>query len=464
MTQVATDFRTTGPISGGAHGWPFAASMLDLAALGYREDEYFLEGEATRYRHVPGTEPARDGRWQAEPSEPRAFKTRFLVYRPIDHERFNGTAVVIWNNVTAGYDLFGADSRELLEGGFAVVAVTTQPVAITGLPQVPNGLARWDPERYGTLTIPGDDYSFDVFTHAARAVAPNRPRTPIDPMDGLDVQRLVAMGASQSAGRLSTYVNAIQPITRAFDAFLLTIYFGTSTALEVGDQVVNINDPQRARDPRNRLMGSNLIRDDIEVPVMVVNSELEATSCYPVRQPDTDLFRYWESAATCHTSYQGNVARRAQYRRDFNAERPIIEGMNRVPITLLYDAAYHHLHRWLTEGTPPPSQPLIEFAGDPPEIVRDEHGIAKGGIRLPQADVPVAANTAIPLADDVWSYLAGSCHPFAREKVRALYGDEDTFIARFEAAAQASVAAGVLRPRDVQPLVAEAREAFRPAG
>jgi hypothetical protein len=463
MTQLATAARVTGPIHGGNRGWPFAASVLDLAALGYREDEYFLEGTAERYRPLPGTEFGRDGRWQAEPAAMAPFKTRFLVYRPLDPARFNGTAIVTWNNVTAGYDLFSADSRELLEGGFAIVAVTTQPVAINGLPQVPNGMARWDPERYGTLAIPGDDYSFDIYTQVARAVGPDRAREPIDAMGGLDVKRLVAQGASQSAGRLGGYVNAIQPLSRAFDGFILAIYFGTGTALEVGDQVVNINDPARARDPRNRLTGSNLIRDDIEVPVMVVNSELEATSCYPVRQPDTDLFRYWESAATCHTSYQGNIARRVQYARDFGGERPIIQGMNRVPILPIYDAAYHHMHRWLTGGTPPPSQTLIEFAGDSPEIVRDEYGIAKGGIRLPQADVPIATNTAIPLGDDVWSYLAGSCRPFSRQKLLSLYGDEPSFAARFETAALAAVEAGVLMPRDVAPLLAEAREGFRAA-
>jgi hypothetical protein len=463
MTQVETGALVTGPIAGGSRGWPFAASMLDLAALGYREDEYFLEGTATRYRHVPGTEPTRDGRWQAEPAESAPFKTRFLVVRPIDGARFNGTTIVIWNNVTAGYDLFNADSRELLENGFAIVAVTTQPVAINGLPEVPSGMASWDPERYGSLAIPGDDYSFDVYTQAARAVGPDRPRNPVDPMGGLEVQRLVAQGASQSAGRLSTYVNAIQPLTHAFDAFILSIYFGTSTALEVGDQVVNINDPERSRAPRNRLTGGNLLRDDVGVPVMVVNSELESISCHPVRQPDTELFRYWESAATCHTSYQGNIARRVQYRRDFGGERPIIEGMNRVPMNPLYDAAFHHMQRWLTEGVLPPSQPLIEFAGDPPEIGRDEHGIAKGGIRLPQAEAPIATNSAVPVADDIWSYLAGSCQPFSREKLIALYGNEAAFSAKFEAAAQAVVARGVLMPRDVEPLLTEAVEGFRAA-
>ena len=48
------------------------------------------------------------------------FRTRILVYRPADPARFNGTTVVCWNNVTAGYELFGGESPEFLDG-YAVV-------------------------------------------------------------------------------------------------------------------------------------------------------------------------------------------------------------------------------------------------------------------------------------------------------------------------------------------------------
>src|SRR4051794_18625349 len=130
-------------ITGGVHGWPFGGPVIDMAAHGYREDEYVLEGEATRYRAVDGTELGRDGRWQAEPAGTAPFRTRIVVYRPVDPEQFNGTVIVSWNNLTAGYALFGGDSAEVLEGGFAYVGVTVQRVGIEGLPPVPQGLAAW---------------------------------------------------------------------------------------------------------------------------------------------------------------------------------------------------------------------------------------------------------------------------------------------------------------------------------
>ena len=64
---------------------------------------------------------------------PQPFKTRFVVYRPLDATKFNGTVIVSWNNVSAGHDLFGGDSRELLEGGYAFVGVTTQRVGVHGI-------------------------------------------------------------------------------------------------------------------------------------------------------------------------------------------------------------------------------------------------------------------------------------------------------------------------------------------
>ncbi|MCP5183589.1 MAG: hypothetical protein H6993_06470 [Pseudomonadales bacterium] len=450
MTTAAT---VTGPITGGKHGWPFAASLQDVDRFGYIEEEYFLSGVAQRYREVGGSTGRRDGHWQAEPAGEADFRTRFIVYRPRDPARFNGTVILTWNNVTAGYDLFGAESVELFEGGYAMVYLTTQKAGIDGLPPLHQGLKQWDTERYGSLSIPSDDYSYDVFTQAARAVGPERGNTP-DPLGGLDVRRVVAFGASQSAGRLATYINAIQPLTHALHGFILAIYFGRGTPLEVGEAVVNINQPAAGQ---TRLVGANLIRDDLGVPVFVVNSELEAIACYGVRQPDSDTFRYWESAGTCHVSQQVQHTRLRLQERDGIKGRAMPEGINRIPMGLLYDAVYHHMHRWLADGVLPPTMPKLEFSGEPAEVVRDEHGIARGGIRLPQVTVPNATNSAIPRGDGIFALLDGSCEPFSAATMKTRYGDVTTYLTAFETAAREAVAAQVLLPRDVAGLIAEAR-------
>jgi hypothetical protein len=456
----ATAPTVTGPVTGGAHGWAFGGPVVDLARYGYRQDEFFLEGLAVRYAPSPATELGWDGHWEVQPVGTAPYKTRLVVIRPGDPAAFNGTVALAWNNVTAGYDNFGGgDSVELLTGGFAFVAVSAQRVSVHGISDNPQGLLAWDPDRYGSLSIPSDDYAFDIFTQAATVVAPDRPRNPVDPMGGLDVAHVVAQGASQSAARLATYVNAIQPIAGVIDSFMLTLYFGSGTPLEVGEAVVNLNaagDGEDSTTTRLRLVGSHLLRDDLAIPIMVVNSECEATSCYGVRQPDTQHFRYWEVAGTSHVYRQAMDSVAPRYERDFGFAVSGFAGINEVPTAPVMDAALHHMQMWVSGGPPPPIQPRIEFHGEPPEISRDEHGIARGGIRLPQVDVPIAHNSALQRTPDNFARLAGSCDPFEREKLQALYGDQGGYLARFETAAQAAEKAGVILPRDAAGMVAEA--------
>jgi hypothetical protein len=454
--------RLQGPVTGGRHGWAFNRPLIDLAEKGYVEEEFFLAGEATTYALAPGAEWGRNGKWRVQPKGKAPFKTRFLVYRPADPAKFNGTVVVCWNNVTAGYELFFGESPEVLEEGYAYVCATVQRVGVHGFAENPQGLAAWDGERYGDLSIPSDDASYDIFSQVARAVGPERDRN-ADPLGGLAVKKVIGLGASQSAGRLATYINAVHPLApdqggHAFDGYMLQIYFGSGSPIEASDRPVN---PTTAniRLPR----GANLIRDDLDVPVMIVNTELEAAACLSVRQPDTERFRTWEAAGLTHVSYQAQAMRNEKYRRDFGAEPPpLSQQVNRIYLQPFYDAALHHLNRWVNGGPPPPGQPLIDFTADG-QVVRDRHGIATGGARLPQANAPAAMNSAAPVTDDFAGRLRGSNKPFDAATLNALYGDEAGYLARFEQAAAAAVSAGVMRPRDVAPAVAEAAGEYRRA-
>lgn len=449
----------TGPVTGGK-GWPFAAPATDLDALGYRADEYFFEGEAVRYAPVAGTELGRDGRWQVEPVGGAPYKSRMVVVRPVDPARFNGTVIVLWNNVSAGYENFtGGDSPEVYESGFAYVAVSAQHVGVHGVPGNGQGLRDWDPARYGSLSVPGDDYSFDIYTQAADLVGPDRPRGGVDPLGGLEVQRLVAWGASQSAARLASYLNGVQPLTRRFDAFLFLLYFGGGTPLDVGDGIMTVaaaDDPGQPRIPE----GVHLLRDDLGIPIMVVNTECEATSCVAVRQPDSDRFRYWEVAGASHVSLPDMASSSARMERDFGFAIPLedesMQAVNQVSAAPVIDAALHHLQAWLSEDTPPPVMPRIEFAGDPAAIVRDRDRIACGGIRLPQVAVPSDHNSALQQSPDVFSRLVGFHEPFSDETLRARYPTRDDYLTQSERALQEALAAGFVLPRDAARLRAEA--------
>jgi hypothetical protein len=435
---------------------------VDLDALGYVQEEFFLTGEATSYRPKAGTELAFDGRWHVESLDRSAFKTRMVVIRPRDAAIFNGTVVVLWNNVSAGYENFGGgDGSEFFELGYACVAVSAQRVGVHGTGDNPQGLVDWDPERYGSLSIPSDDYSYDIFTQAARAIAPGRSLEGIDPLGGLEVERTIAQGASQSAARLATYFNAIEPLSRCFDGFFLLMYFGGGTPLEVGDAVMTVQDAGTATSRPRIPEGLHLLRSDLEIPLMVVNTECEATACYPVRQPDTERFRYWEIAGASHVSLQAMASSAPRSLRDFGfalpLDDPALKGINQVSIAPVVDAALHHLQYWIRDDRVPPVQPRIEFGVEPPDISRDADGIARGGIRLPQVEVPLAHNSAIQRAPDIFARLVGSHEAFSVDDLRRRYGSRERYLAAFEKAARSAESASVILPRDVEALVAEAQ-------
>jgi hypothetical protein len=441
---MATNGRLTGPITGGTRGRPWSRPQEDLDARGYVMEEFFLDGTATSYRLQLGAEYTPDGRWHAERDDTAPFRTRFLVVRPADASRFNGTVVVQWLNVTAGYELGTADDDELLSG-YAWVGASAQRVGIHGFPadfprysgrQAPNpALQVWDPDRYGSLSHPGDRYSFDIFSQVARAVGPDRdPTAGVDPMGGLDAERLIATGASQSGSRLTTYINAVQPLEKVFDAFMPTITSGFGASLA---------DVRRVPGDRSRAGRlATRLRDDTAEPVIQVNTECEAEAIYPRRVPDSERYRFWEVAGAPHTVA---IAPTAQERPDGKVDNPLTYR----PVV---SAAYRHLHRWLVDGTPAPSQPRIEFEGDPAEIKRDENGNTVGGIRLPEMEAPIATYRGRDDTGEGLSALYGWMRPFTPDELRARYGSRDTYVKSYVDAVDRLVATGALRPEDAPPM------------
>jgi hypothetical protein len=443
-----------GPVEGGERNRPFGAAVTDLASVGYREDEYFLVGEAATY----GAAGNGDGGVEVTGAVP--FRTRMLVRRPLDPARCNGTVVVYWNNVSAGYDIFNGESPEMLEGGYIFVAVSAQAVGVHGFAGAAQGLIAWDAARYGALSIPTDDASYDIFSQAARAVAPNRPRAgEVDPLGGLEVERIVAEGGSQSALRLHTYVEAVHPKARVFDAFLIEVHPGHGAPLDTpGGYVL----PRSILDIGYGTHPAQPFSLDTGVPVMVVNSETEVVSFVPARRDDSDTFRLWEIAGTAHAGDANRTWLPAKFAHDWGIEMPQLlsageDATNELPVTPVQDAALRHLHRWIGGGDAAPSLPRIEIAGDPPAIVRDEKGIAVGGLRIPQVEVPLGVPSGTN-SMGAMNALAGSYRPFSVEELRAEYGDRATYLERFEKAARAGVDAGFLLERDAERFVRAASD------
>jgi hypothetical protein len=413
---------------------PWGAPRVDLEARGYVCEEYRIEGTAVAYEHAGDGWPPEDGRWAAVPAGEAAYRTRILVVRPCDPTRFNGTVIVHWQNVSAGAETGRPENDELYRG-YAWVGVSAQEVGLYGLPTgmgarggvAGRGLVDVDPERYGDLSHPGDAGSFEIFGRAAAAVGAGR-HGDVDPMGGLAVDRLVATGASQSAMRLMAYANGVHPIHRALDGFLLSVWEGRAPRLHegpIGTGGVRVG-----------------VRRDLGVPMLVVNSEFEATGTANLDLPDTDTFRLWEVAGTAHAVPRGA------------AGDPDVRGWvpNRLSWAPVHEAALRQMHRWLSGGPPAPGQPRIEVErGRPAQVVRDSSGNALGGIRLPEMVVPVAEYRGMAFGTGR-PPLFGGCRPFAADELRARYRSRRDFTDRWRRAVDELVRAGSLLDEDAGPM------------
>jgi hypothetical protein len=450
----------TGPILGGAHGWPFGGYFGDIGLRGYLEEEFFLGGTAKRYKPV-GTH-GNDGKWAVEAAGEAAFKTRILVKRPKDPAKFNRTVVVEWANVTIGHELIIADLPGIYDG-FAHVSVSAQFVGLHGFEENPMGLVAWDKERYGSLSHPGDSYSYDIFSQAGRAVGPDRERSGVDPMGGLKVRNLIATGASQSGARILAYINAIAPKERVFDALMPLIIGGMASGFD--DTILDPNKiyAMPAGELAKLMRPSTKIRNDLKVPVMLVNSESETLGCFSCRQPDTDKFRFWEVAGSSHAP-QGmaeimdqKTKRDGVYLNQFEGSSPSI-----VMWSPAADAAIAHVKRWIEDGAPPPTQPLIAMSGNPPAIERDAHGVAKGGVRLPDVEAPISSNTGYNEGAGL-ERLVGLTRPFSRERLKELYQSHEAYVRKVTAAAKAALNAGVILPQAESDYIQQAKASAIPA-
>ena len=304
-----------------------------------------------------------------------------------------------------------------------------------------------DPTRYESLHHPGDDYSYDIFTQAGRVLDPHRPRE-LDPWGGLDVRHVVAAGGSQSAARLAGYLNGVQPVESVYDAFLLLVFPNAPCALNAASA------PAELVQTGGRNIFDLLewytyrLREDLDVPIIVLNSEAEASECYPNTQPDTELLRWWEVAGTGHISMMSADALDA-----------MVELMGPIGITVSFApamrAAFHALRRWVDGGPPPPHQPRLLKQGDPARLPRDEHGNAIGGIRWPDLEAPLGTHVAEHFGDGL-NMLVGTSTPFEPEKVEALYPDHTAWLARYCHALDHLVETEVVLPDDADDMRARA--------
>ena len=420
----------TGPIPANAppgdpsHDYPQVATPLDLASLGYVEEEYFFSGTANVYNTPPLTTAT-------VLSSGHPYKSRVIVRRPTSAAKFNGTVLVEWVNVTSGYNndvMFRASQDHLIRAGYAYVGVSAQRVGIHG----PAGLIAWSPARYGTLdvtdhgTVGNDGLSYDVFSQAAQAI-----RTPVGAsiLGGLPVQRVVAIGASQSQGRLVTYHNSIHKIAEVFDGYVLYLGLGGKLRTDLGVKVFKV---------------------DTETDLLFLG-EVAA------RQDDSDHLRTWEVAGASHVAFSDFALRVLLVTRDslppptpqLCTQQP---ALSHTPAFHVLNAVYEHVSRWVTDGTPPPTAPRVNvLSAGPPVVVleRTSLGLSTGGIQLSQQAVPTAVDNGVNSGPGL-CFLYGSHTPFDAATLSRLYPNHGSYVSALSHVTNDNLAAGYILPEDAQ--------------
>ena len=214
------------PVSSPTFDKTLYGTNFDLSKVGYEKSQFFLSGTAHSY--VPASPLTSDGKWKITTGVTAPYTTRIAVYRPINPKRFNGTVVVEWLNVSGGTDDapdWTLSHNELIREGFAWVGVSAQQVGVDAAKST-------DPAEYSSLSHPGDSFSYDIFSQGGQAVRDDAALI----LGGLRPHTLIAAGESQSAGRLMTYIDAVQPIAHVYQGFLVHSQFGTGAPLSQAPQ------------------------------------------------------------------------------------------------------------------------------------------------------------------------------------------------------------------------------------
>jgi hypothetical protein len=118
-----------------------------------------------------------------------------------------------------------------------------------------NAIRQANPTRYGQLSVASDAFSYDIFTRVGEAI-----RSHPSVLGGARARRLIAVGDSQSALRLTTYVNAF-PEARAYDGVIVHSRFTSGAPLN-DESLIMGTTPTR-------------IRTDAARPVLQLQTEAE---------------------------------------------------------------------------------------------------------------------------------------------------------------------------------------------
>lgn len=451
---------------------PLGASFLssgqfgvDLTEAGYVEEEYLVKGTAEVWTW--------DDSLEAIPTNERPYVTRVMVRRPLELSSFSGTVELEPHH--PDYDramTWGALAPWILRSAHAHVGVTTDPLAA-------EELAKWDPKRYGELSIADPTMAFDILAQVAGAI-----RSGQIGIQGANM-RIIGSGWSRTGTFWRTYIGEgflerYSPMGRgAIDGCIICISSGGAqrsgyTSLREG-AVLAAGDPRRKIGPHG-------------IPIIELLSECESETHWSVLRDDSDLprdpYRLYQVAGTSHiaTGVRTLVNNKRQFVSRGWPDLPveIVETRSDSRMDFVARAVFEAMDAWISKATPPPTSDRFSYLPEESPaprgamaqsrpLVRDTDGNAIGGVRTPWVDVPSASyfphstpahgrcqpTPHAPYRDPaLLADLIGHKVPFTTEELIRRYGSSSSYLERYNSRARELVAEGWLLSEEAEELCA----------
>jgi Alpha/beta hydrolase domain len=211
----------------------------------------------------------------------------------------------------------------------------------------------------------------------------------------------------------------------------------------------------------------------VDVPLIQMPTQHEVETNVPRRQDSDEPgqhYRLYEVAGIGHVDSRDNV--RLQ-------PNPCVHPLSTFPTQAYMAVGLYHLLRWVDAGIAPPRAERIlldrNVENDGSQMLLDEHGNPRGGIRTPYVDVPTAKYTptnsaADPLPAKVSAYveangprgasqmcgLSNNQFDFSKAELKALYGSPRAYRKAFEQRLDSLEAAGWSLPLYHDMIMADA--------
>ena len=471
---------------------------IDLSLYGYLEEEYLVMGKANVYAWKDTT-----GRPGIK-SENCPYCTRVIVRRPADPASFSGNVMVEMMHGGMGIDNpnvgWGSAFEHILASGDGYVGMSIAGTTF-------QALKTFDPVRYAPLSLANplppeerkpvgnmasspdqweknkcgalpDDPStekgldMDIMSQVSAMIKRGRPGTPFE---GYRAEHTYLIGVTFA--EIPCYVAAVMPYSMLeedrpiYDGAVIYMS-GRAGNLNREEDILPWDDPRckcGGRVPIVRLQTAGDIRGTLPHPLWACMFRSENTD-----EPGK-IGRTYEVAGAslkyCTRSgfkvYPGpeelekaGVSDRNHKENTLAGGHPLtpseksgeVEPCDLPGVSIMQHiitGIYRNLKDWSSLGIPLPKASYLQITGPYPDtdFLYDEHGNQTGGVRSHYVDVPAAV-----YLDD------GTIIPFSPEKLRALYGTKEKWLAEVSRRLEEMTEERWILPEGAAAMLEEARK------